>query len=198
MQEILIATTNPHKQKKLSEIVREFYRPKILDTLKSVEERGSTFLEIAQNKAVEYSKKYNCLAISTDGGAVIPALSIWEPLRTRRFCNTDEERIKNLLELMKDKKDRTIQWYEALAVADRGKLIFSVQERAMDGVISQSFDPVKYREGIWICSITDFPQFGDRNYFDLNEKEREATEDSWTKLKKRFTEFVKSTTFCLF
>ena len=191
MQEILIGTSNKYKQRRLSEIAGGFYLPKILEKIEPVEERGATFKEIAENKAVDYSVKYDCLAICTDGGAVIPALSAWEPLRTRRFGDTDRERINGLLQFMAGKKDRTAEWHEALAIADRGKLIFSVQERAMDGVISESFDPKKYEEGIWLCSITDFPQFGGRNYFDLTPEERAQTEDSWSKLKEKFVEFMK-------
>ena len=188
MKEILIASGNSYKQKRLAEIVDGFFIPKII-SLDPVDETGETFKEIAENKAIEYSLKYNCLAISTDGGAVIPALDKWNPLRTRRFGNTDEERINELLKLMSDKEDRTVEWHEALAVADNGRLIFSVQERAMDGVISKSFDPAKYEDGIWLCSITDFPEFENRNYFDLNSEEKARTEDSWSKLKERFVEF---------
>ena len=60
----------------------------------------------------------------------------------------------------------------------------------MDGVISKQFDPTKYQEGIWLCSITDFPQFEGRNYFDLPPEERIQTEDSWGKLKNRFLELM--------
>lgn len=190
MQNILIASSNPHKQKKLSEIVNGFYIPEVKEHLDVVEEYGENFLEIAEKKAVEYSVKYNCLAISTDGGAIIPALSTWEPIKTRRFGSNDEERINKLLGLMKDKQDRTIEWHEALALADKGKLLFSAQEKAMDGVISKQFNPENYREGIWLCSITDFPQFGGKNFFELTENEQAATEDSWDKLKEDFRKFV--------
>lgn len=191
MEEILIATGNKYKQKRLSEIVNGFFKPRVIDNLETVEERGETFKEIAENKAIEYSLKFNCLAISTDGGAIIPELSEWEPLRTRRFGKTDEERINGLLGLMSGKEIRKVEWHEALAIADKGKLIFSTLERAMDGVISQSFDKKKYEEGIWLCSITDFPQFENRNYFDLTDEEKAQTEDSWSRLKEEFIKFIK-------
>jgi len=94
--------------------------------------------------------------------------------------------------MMKGKDNRTVEWHEALAVADNGKLLFAAQERSMDGVISASFNPKNYEEGIWLCSVSDYPQFGGRNYFDLNDEEKEATADSWTKLGERFKEFMKS------
>lgn len=188
MKDILIASSNNYKQRRLSEIVAGFFVPKIIP-LDPIEERGETFQEIAENKAREYSKKYDCLAISTDGGAVIPSLKGWDPLRTRRFGNSDAERIASVMQLMAGEKDRTVEWHEALAIAEKGRLIFSAEERALDGVISKEFDPTKYQEGIWLCSITDFPQFGGKNYFDLSPEEKEATEDSWRKLKESFRKF---------
>lgn len=191
MQQILIATKNPHKQKKLSEIVSGFYIPEIKNDLQDIEEKGDNFLEIAENKAKEYSKLYDCLAIATDGGAVIPALKgIWDPIKTRRFAETDKERIEQLLKLMEERENRTEEWYEALAVADKGKLIFSTKVKAMDGVIDKTFNPKFYQEGIWLCSITSFPKFGGRNFFELTDEEKAATEDSWNKLKKSFAQFM--------
>ncbi len=191
MQKILVATKNPHKQKKLSEIVSGFYIPEIKNDLKSIEERGDNFLEIAENKAKKYSEIYNCLAIATDGGAVIPALKgKWDPIKTRRFAETDKERIEQLLKMMEGKENRTEEWYEALAVADKGKLLFSTKAKAMDGIIDKIFNPKFYQEGIWLCSITSFPQFGGRNFFKLTDEEKAATEDSWDKLKKSFTQFM--------
>lgn len=192
MQSILIATKNPHKEKKLSEIVSGFYAPEIKNDLQSIEEEGNNFLEIAENKAKEYSKICDCLAIATDGGAMIPALKgKWNPIKTRRFAETDKERINELLKMMEGKEDRTEEWYEALAIADKGKLIFSTQAKAMDGVIDKTFNPKFYQEGIWLCSITSFSQFGGRNYFELTDQEKSATEDSWNKLKKSFAKFMK-------
>lgn len=57
MKKILIATKNPHKQKKLAEIVSNYFMPEIRKDLKEVEEYGDNFLEIAENKAKDYSKK---------------------------------------------------------------------------------------------------------------------------------------------
>ena len=193
--EILIGTKNKFKREKLVWIVKNYFSPLVKEDLKEVEEHGDNFLEIAQNKALAYSKVYNCIVISTDGGAVIPSLSKneWEPIKTKRFGITDQQRIAKLLDMMQGKKDRTVEWYEAMAVADNGKLLFSSQERALDGIIDKTFNSKNYQEGIWLCSITSFPQFGDRNYFELSREEREQTEDSWSKLKTDFEQFMKKT-----
>ena len=189
---IIIATGNIHKRQKLAEIVSSYFKPIFLQKSVKIEERGEDFLSIAKNKAIDYSLELNSLVISSDGGAIIPSLKSWQPLETRRFAASDKERIAKLLALMENKKNRTIQWHEAIAVADRGTLLFASQARAMDGVLAERFDHRFYKKGIWLCSITQFPQFGNKNFFELNKKERALAEDSWDKLKDDFVEFIKN------
>lgn len=190
MQRILVATKNPYKKKKLLDIVSSFYEPETKDDLQEIIEKGDSFLEVAEHKAKEYSKLYNCLAIATDGGAVISALKgEWNPVMTKRFADTDKERIEKLLKMMEDKKDRTEEWYEALAVADKGEIIFSAEAKAIDGIIDKEFNPKFYQEGIWFCSITSFPKFGGKNFFELTDEEKLATENSWDELKICFKQF---------
>lgn len=190
MKKILIATKNPHKQKKLSEIVGSHFKAEIKNDLKEIEEHGDNFLEIAQNKAIDYSKKYNCLSISTDGGARFPALPEWEPTKTKRFADTDKKRIEKLIKMMKNKNNRTVEWHEVIAMAENGKLIFSAKAKAMDGVINKKFNKKFYKKGIWLCSITSFPQFKNKNFFELSKEEMKATENSWSKLKEEFNNFM--------
>ena len=190
--DIIIGSKNPYKQQRLKEIVEKFYRPIILEDLPEIEETGRSFLEVAQNKALTLSKKYSEPVIVTDGGASLSALKNWNPLKTKRFHDGDDfSRIKEFLDMMKDKKDRAVHWFEALAVAQQGKLIFSTQVQAMDGVIDENFDPQKYEPGIWLCSITSYPQFGGRNYFDLTKDEQFKTADNWSKLKDEFAKFMR-------
>jgi len=190
-RKILIGTKNPHKRHKLSQIVVPFFSPLSGDDIAEPEENHNSFLDIAIQKANAYSQQVDGWAISTDGGAIIPALSQeeWQPLYTKRFAATDIERINKLLSLMEGKTDRTIEWHEAIAVSYKGKIVFSATARAMDGVISRAFNPDYYQEGIWLCSITDFPSFGNRNYFELNEDEKTMTEDSWGKLRMKLHDF---------
>ena len=191
MNTILLGTKNPYKRGRLAEIVAGHYTPHNDDALPDVEEVGNSAREIAEQKAIAYSLMCNGYAVSTDGGAVIPSLPGWDPLRTRRFAASDKERIATLLEMMRGAKDRTVEWHEAIALAHRGELLFSETARAMDGVIDETFNPQWYCEGIWLCSITSFPQFGGRNYFELTDEERAATEDSWSALREAFARFQK-------
>jgi XTP/dITP diphosphohydrolase len=193
MPRILIGTKNPHKQKKLGEMVDLPFQAHIAENHPDFEETGDSFEEIARDKALQYARWFGGLAISTDGGAVIPALSAeeWEPLRTRRFGESDKERIARLLQLMADKENRTVEWHEAVAIASPEKVLFSKTARAMDGVIDRTFNPEFYRDGIWLCSLTSFPRFGGRNFFELTEEEQAMTEDSWSELKKSVQEFLR-------
>lgn len=187
LEKILIGTSNPFKAEKLAVIVNGFFDVHMAVDLPDVEEVGTSFREIAENKAMAYSKHFGGLAISTDGGANIPGLKGWNQLRTKRFVvGTDLERINRLLEAMHGVENRTVEWREALAVADRGSLVFSAAARAMDGAVSRSFDPAKYEKGQWLSSITEFPEFGGRNYYDLTVEEKDAVEGSWSKLKEAF------------
>lgn len=192
MKNIIIGTKNPHKQEKLSWIVEGYYNPQIINDLETAPETGTDFLSIAKEKAIFYSKKYKGLAISTDGGAIIPGLPTWDPIHTKRFANTDEERINKLLKLMSDKENRTVEWHESIAIANNGKIIFSDSAKAMDGQLSKEFNPEFYKPGIWLCSITYFPEFNNKNFFELNEEELKLSEDSWQKLKNSFIKFKKT------
>ncbi len=175
----------------LSRMVSGRFEPHYADSLPEPEETADSFLKIAEQKAVDYSKHVGGLAIATDGGASFPGLKDWNPLTTKRFVEgTDEERISAMLEIMNEASDRTVEWREAVAIADNGELLFSAEAKAMDGVISRSFDSKNYQPGIWLCSITEFPTFGGKNFFDLSDSEREQTEDSWAKLEFKVKEYL--------
>lgn len=189
--EILIATGNQHKQKKLKKIVNGFLKPIIL-SLPRIKETGQSFQKIAENKAKKYSKWFRGWAIATDAGSRIPALKDWDALRTHRFTSgSDFKRINALLKMMKNKKNRTVYWDEALAVAYKGKIIFSTTASAMPAKLQKSYDPKKYEKGHWLDSLCSFPRFGNKNFFDLAPAQKRKAEDSWTKLQKEFTKFFK-------
>jgi len=97
---------------------------------------------------------------------LIPALgNDWNGLLTKRFIGqadaTDFDRIEALLELMKDKKgtERAILWNEAIALANDGVLLFSVQVEGDQGEIQETYNPEQYQPGIWQCTVTRYPQF---------------------------------------
>ncbi len=195
---IILATNNLHKKEKLKWIIEGFFSEvQILQSSIDVEENGDSFEKNAQIKALAVAKRKNSYAIATDGGVLIPSLGKnWNALLTRRFAGkediTDFDRMDAFLGIMKDKKgqDRTITWKESIAIASPEKIIFSVEVGGDTGVLQKTYDPKQYREGIWLCTLTSYPQFGGRNFFDLNEEEKKYGEISWWKLRDKTREFL--------
>lgn len=186
---ILIATSNLHKKRKLVEIVSGFFRPVFLD-LPKIKERGKDFREIAENKAKKYSEIFGGWTVATDAGARIPALKNWNALKTQRFMRGDDfKRMDALLKMMKNKKNRDVFWDEAIAVANNGKLFFSAIASTIPAKLQKNYNPKKYEPGHWLDSLCSFPQFGNKNFFDLTLIQKLKAEDSWVKLKKEFTKF---------
>lgn len=160
-----------------------------------VDENGETFEENAIIKALEVSKTTKALVVATDGGMIIPSLEGWNALFTRRFAGKDVDdfqRMDKILELMADKQgdDRAMQWKESIAVVRNGQNLFSLTVDGVSGIMSDTYDRNKYREGIWLCSLWEFPQYGDKNFFDLNEAEVKDAERSWTTLGKGLVAYL--------
>lgn len=195
---LILATTNPHKITKLRQIFAQYFsdiapQDKGID----VEENSKTFRENAEKKAIEVSNIYHCHAVATDGGVLIPALGDnWNGLLTKRFIGrsdaTDFDRIEALLELMKNKKgsDRAILWNEAIALADDGELLFSTQVEGDRGEIQETYNPEQYQPGIWQCTVTCYPQFGGKNFFELDKEERKYSEISWIRLEEAVRSYL--------
>lgn len=195
---IMLGTNNPHKREKLKWIVEDFFA-EIKEMRKNIEieEVGKTFEENARLKALGIAKAENSYAIATDGGVLIPALgSNWNELLTKRFAGLenagDFDRMDMLLDLMRGKtgKDRMIVWKEAIAIAAPGGIIFSCEVEGDRGILQESYDPMQYKKGIWLCTLTSYPQFGGRNFFELDEEEKKYGEISWWKLKEKVGEFL--------
>lgn len=202
-KKIIIATNNPHKGDKLSWIVDGFFDEIVgLPEKIEIEEDGNTFKENAEIKALYVAKKYNCFAVATDGGVLIPSLgNKWNELLTRRFVGkhnaTDFERIDALLDLMKSKKgnERKIVWREAIALAYKNRIIFSVEVNGDWGLLQKDYKSKQYKKGIWVCTLWSYPQFGGKNFFDLNEEEKKYGERSWWILRTKTRKFLKTTQF---
>lgn len=198
MKSIILATNNVYKKEKLSWIVKDFFEKiENMPEKVEVEENGVTFEENARIKASVVAKKFKTYTVATDGGALIPSLgNKWNPLLTKRFLDkydvTDWDRIEGLLKLMKNKKgeERKVIWREAIAIANpQGNIIFSNEVEGDTGVIQTSYKKDQYREGIWFYTLTSYPQFGGKNFFELNKKEIKEGEISWWRLKKSVKNF---------
>jgi inosine/xanthosine triphosphate pyrophosphatase family protein len=197
-KKIILATKNPHKKEKLRWIVDGYFSAiEDMPSELEVEENSDSFEGNAQIKALAAAQKNNSYAIATDGGVLIPSLgSNWNGLLTRRFAGgeniSDFERIDYLLEVMKDKKgqDRTIIWKESIAIADPKRIIFSTEVDGDTAILQEKYNPQQYKEGIWLCTLCSYPQFGGKNFFELSEEERKYGEISWWKLREKTREFL--------
>lgn len=197
-RKIILGTNNPHKKKMLKWIVDGYFdKVQEMSNKIDIEEDGNSFEENARIKALAIAKKENSYAVATDGGVLIPSLGKdWNALLTKRFTGkeniTDFDRIDALLEIMKGKtgKERIITWKESIAIADPEKIIYSTEVDGDTGALQEKYNPKQYQEGIWLCTLWCYPQFGGRNFFNLNKEEKKYGEISWWKLRKKTRVFL--------
>lgn len=197
---VILATNNPHKKKMLAWVVEGYFdQVKEQDSAVEVEETENSFEGNARLKAIALSKLYHTYAVASDGGILIPSLGKnWNGLLTRRFLGkenvTDWDRIEGLLALMKDKKgeERDMFWHEAIALAYDGKLIFSREVEGDHSRVQETYNPKQYQPGIWLCTLTCYPQFDYKNFFELTDKEREYAEISWHRLRAATQKYLRS------
>jgi XTP/dITP diphosphohydrolase len=200
IDKIILGTSNPHKAEKLKWIFNSYFSDIIQqDKNIDIEENGATFKENAEIKAIAISKLYGSYSGATDGGVLIPALGDnWNAVLTKRFIGredvTDFDRMDALLKLMKGRMgdDRAITWNEAIAFAYNGELLFSHQVEGDRGLLQTSYNPDQYKPGIWQCTLTCYPQFDGRNFFELNEEELKYSEISWFRLKDAIDDYMKN------
>ena len=195
---ILLGTGNLAKQETLRWLLDGLslrcFTPSDLGLTTVPDETGSTHLEIACQKALQWSATTSMLVIASDGGLTVPSLGdCWESRFTHRFAGqdaSDEDRVKQLLELMKSftGEDRQASWIESIAIADNAEVLTSWEITGADGLISN--DPVEDTgiPGFWVFSIWFIPQFG-KYYNQLTTFEKETINDHWGQLKRNVQAF---------
>jgi non-canonical purine NTP pyrophosphatase (RdgB/HAM1 family) len=104
-----------------------------------VEETGETFLANAELKARHYSGYVDDLTLADDSGLCVAALGGKPGIHSARYAPDPPSRIQRLLGEMKsvDDHNRNAAFYCALALARKGKVIWSVQEE-VHGVIARA------------------------------------------------------------
>ena len=108
MQKLLIATTNPGKLREYREFLSglpiQSVSLKDIGITDNIEEKGKTYKENSQKKALFYAKKSGLPAISDDGGIEIKALNNEPGIKSRRWLGfeaSDEELISHMMEVSK-------------------------------------------------------------------------------------------------
>lgn len=142
----------------------------------------------ASRKAIEWSDAFGGLAISSDGGLVVPALEkSWNSLLTRRFSLIDDiQRAKDLLGLMKPLvgEQRLAYCVESVAIANDGRLLDCLSEESGTGYIARDINIDLIQDGFWVGGVWQFPEFH-KFYGELTESELKQVGDHWTRLKDR-------------
>lgn len=155
---IVVASGNQGKIKEFKEMLEpEGYIVKSLSDypdMGDIEENGATFHDNAIIKAQAVTDKYGIMAISDDSGLEIDALDKKPGVMSARWLGHDTSYdVKNqkVLELMKDKTDRTCRYVCAIAITrkDAEPIVFedSVEcEIALEAKGSNGFgyDPIIY------------------------------------------------------
>ncbi|MFC1539602.1 XTP/dITP diphosphatase [Candidatus Latescibacterota bacterium] len=119
---LVIATSNPGKIAEISDLLEntgiEFLSLVDFPEMPEIIEDGSTFLENALKKAHAASHFTGYAALADDSGIEVDALGGKPGVMSARFAETSEERIKKMLNLMKDVPDgqRTARFKCALAL----------------------------------------------------------------------------------
>lgn len=160
------------------------------------DEEGDTHEAIARDKAAQWSKAASMLSIASDGGLVIPVLGPrWESRYTRRFAGPaadNDDRLRRLMELMRPYRgeDRRASWVEALAIADRGRILASWELYGGVGYLDAQ-PPAGPLPEFWVFSVWRFPQFG-ATYSRLTNAQRESIDDHWGRLRRLVRRFLTS------
>ncbi len=188
---ILLATGNRDKQRAFRQLLQGLpldpVAPQQAGVGAAPDETGDSHEAIARDKAAEWSQAASMLAIASDGGLVIPALGeLWESRQTHRFAGPaadDNERLERLLELMAPYQggDRQASWVEAVAIADRGRVLVSWEVRGGTGVIAESKESQGPVREFWAFTIWQFSQFA-KTYNQLTPAQRTSINDHWVRL----------------
>lgn len=130
------------------------------------DESAPTFAENAVGKALHYSRFSPELVLADDSGLVVPALGGAPGVRSARYAGphaTDADRYRKLLREMDNREDRGARFVCVIALAQRGKALLVVSDRA-DGVLTR--EP-RGERGFGYDPIFFFPQLG-RTYAELS------------------------------
>jgi XTP/dITP diphosphohydrolase len=118
---LLVATTNPGKQREFRRLLRELpadvVTPDAIGIDLDVDEPHATYAENAAAKAAAFALASGILSVADDSGIEVAALG-WGPgVRSARWAGEKGREADRLLEAMESKTDRRARMVCALAVA---------------------------------------------------------------------------------
>lgn len=161
MKRLLVATTNPGKQREFRRLLAglpvEILTPEQLDLELDVDEPYDTYAENASAKADAFARASGMVSLADDSGIEVAALD-WGPgVRSARWAGAPGREADRLLEALRDASDRRARMVCALAVAvpDDPDPAIEVFTGVMDGAVSTrrrgdggfGYDPVFLLDG---------------------------------------------------
>ncbi len=122
---LLLATNNPGKLREVQEILAglpfEVVTPAEVGVPPDFDppENGATFEENAQSKAQAYAEKTGLLSLADDSGLCVTALDGKPGVHSKRFIEgSDHDRNLKILELLKEKTDRSAYFISVICLYD--------------------------------------------------------------------------------
>lgn len=142
METILIATQNRHKAEEIAELlvgldVRVLTLADVAPEL-DIPETGDTFMENARQKAETAARLTGLLTLADDSGLDVDALGGEPGVHSKRFADTDRERIDKLLGLLADVPGglRSARFHCAVVIADPQAILAEIEE-TVEGFITR-------------------------------------------------------------
>jgi XTP/dITP diphosphohydrolase len=176
MGRLLIATTNPHKEREIRGLLAdsrvELVGLSDLPRVPEPEETGETFQANAHLKARYYAAAHRMPTVAEDSGLVVDALEGEPGVHSARFLRPDasyQERFAEILRRLRQRPGtpRTARFVCALAVVDASAVLFETIG-TVEGEISEAprgsggfgYDPIFY-----------YPPYG-RTFGEVAEEEK--------------------------
>lgn len=157
---LLVATTNTGKLREIRSLLAgvpvELIALRDVPAIEEPEETGATFEDNARLKAIYYSERSGITTVAEDSGLVIDGLDGEPGVRSARFLRPDASYAERFAEIFNrlsgpPEKNRAARFVCALAVADRGHVIYEARgtvegeiAREPRGTAGFGYDPIFY------------------------------------------------------
>ena len=156
LKKIIVATNNKNKAREIREIMPqcEVLTLEDINFLDDIEENGETFLENAIIKAKAISALTDEVILADDSGLEVDFLNGAPGVHSKRFADSDNERIEKMLALLGGTPERKARFKCAVALVRHGELIADF-EGILEGSIAYSqsgnngfgYDPIFIPDG---------------------------------------------------
>ncbi len=165
LAELLLASQNPGKLKEMKQLVGglpfRVLGPHDFGITTGPEETGTTFIENATLKALDYAKRSGRLTVADDSGLSVDALDGGPGLYSSRFGGegaSDLDRNRLLLERLKGvpPEKRGARFTSAVVVVRDGRVVFQAEE-SVEGRIAED---LRGPNGFGYDPLFFYPPFG--------------------------------------